>query len=349
MSTVRLRSLATALPPHALPQTTVLSEARRLLAPKFPQFERLVPAFETAGVDCRYSVAPLEWFAEPRSWPERNALYLRGARDLFREAAEGALDRAGLNADQVDCAVTVSSTGLATPTLEAQVADDMGFRPDMRRVPVFGLGCAGGVTGLATARALAAADPGSIVLLVVVETCTLSFRSDRLRKADIIATVLFGDGAAAAVLCTDAPDTAPELGRGTEHRWPGTLDIMGWAVEDDGLSVIFDRSIPQFVTDHFRTAFDAALDRCGLRHVDLTRVVAHPGGTKVIEALEPALDLAPGTMNHERDTLRAAGNMSAPTVLFVLERVIAAGGTGQMMMAALGPGFTGSFLPIRLP
>ncbi|WP_245866862.1 type III polyketide synthase [Oceaniglobus roseus] len=345
---VRLLGLATALPPHALPQDEVLAEARRILAPKFPQFEKLVPAFTTAGVDCRYSVAPLDWFAEPRDWPERNALYLEGATGLFAEAARRALADAGLDARDVDVVVTVSSTGLATPTLEARAAKEMGFRDDVRRVPVFGLGCAGGVTGLATARALAAADPGVKVLMVSVECCTLSFRTDRLRKADIIATVLFGDGAAAAVLSTDAAYGAPEFGRGVEHRWPDTLDIMGWAVEPDGLSVIFDRSIPQFATDNFRAATDAALKAGGMEIGALDRIVAHPGGTKVLEALEPALDLHDGALDHERATLRASGNMSAPTVLFVLERVLKARETGQMMLAALGPGFTASFLPLRV-
>ncbi|EKE44393.1 naringenin-chalcone synthase [Oceaniovalibus guishaninsula JLT2003] len=341
---VRLRGLGTALPPHALPQDAVLAKARELLAPRFPQFDKLAPSFTNAGVDCRYSVAPMDWFEQPRDWPQRNAMYLDGATRLFIDAARAALDDAGLAAGDVDICVTVSSTGIATPTLEARAAAELGFRPDLRRVPLFGLGCAGGVTGLACARAVAAAHPGTTVLMVAVETCTLSFRLDRLRKADIIATVLFGDGAAAAVL--DSGDSGPVLGQGREHMWPDTLDIMGWQMDTDGLGVIFDRSIPAFAEAEFRGAAQDALAQAGLGLDAVDRFVCHPGGAKVVEALETALSLPDGTLDHERAVLRAAGNMSAPTALFVLKRALDAGVSGRLMLTALGPGFTASFLPV---
>ncbi|KAF0676143.1 type III polyketide synthase [Profundibacterium mesophilum] len=354
--TVRLRGLGTALPPHALPQSQVLEAARALLAPQFPHFERLVPAFDAAGVEMRHSVVPMDWFHVPHGWEERNAAYMKGATELFIRAAKAALADARIAAAEVDIVVTVSSTGIATPTLDAQAAGALGLRPDTRRVPLFGLGCAGGVTGLATARALAAASPGATVLLVAVETCSLAFRSERPRKADIIATVLFGDGAAAAVVTSGGgpPDPAAEPGgRGTpivheghEHRWPDTLGIMGWDVKDDGLGVVFDRSIPQFARDEFRAAAMAALSRMGRDVEDVERFVCHPGGTKVMLALEEALDMPQGRLDHEREVLRGAGNMSAPTVLFVLKRCLEAGERGDLVMAALGPGFTASFLPI---
>lgn len=340
---VALAGLGTALPPHKLPQDEVLARARRVLSPRFPQFEKLAPAFLNAGVEARHSLAPFEWFEEPRGWSERNDLYLDGATRLYADAARAALESAGWTAGEVDVAVTVSSTGVATPTLEARAADALGFRPDLQRVPLFGLGCAGGVTGLAVARRLALARPGARVLVVAVEACTLSFRSDRLRKADVIATVLFGDGAAAA--CLTAGGGAVTLGDGLERRWPDTLDIMGWAVDDTGLGVIFDRSIPEFAEAEMPGAARAALDASGLADVD--RWVCHPGGAKVVVALEAALGLAPGTLDAEREVLRAAGNMSAPTVLFVLDRVLRAGARGRMMAVALGPGFTASFLPLE--
>ena len=345
---VNLLGLATALPPNVLPQSIVLDNARRILGPRYAQFERMVPAFANSGVEKRHSVETLDWFQTPKSWVERNESYLRGAERLFVEAATRALADAGLPAQEIDTIVTVSSTGIATPTLEARASAELGFRTDVRRVPLFGLGCAGGVTGLAMARTLAAARPGSRVLVVAVECCTLSFREDRLQKADIIATVLFGDGAAAAIVSTDAP--APDrpqvaLDPGEEHTWPDTLPIMGWDVDDHGLGVVFDRSIPGFAAEHFRAAADSCLARSGLMVADLDRPVCHPGGTKVLEALEDCLDLAPGALDHERAVLREAGNMSAPTVLFVLEKALDAGFTGQTALCALGPGFTASFVP----
>lgn len=344
---VTIQGLATALPDHELPQNLVRQAAQRVLGPKFENFERLIPSFEQAGIGRRWSVAPLEWFERPHGWADRNHVYLEGTRKMFRDAATAALERAGWRADEVDVVVTVSSTGIATPTLEAQLAGCMGFRSDVMRVPVFGLGCAGGISGLAIAARLAQAQPGAKVLLVVVEACTPSFRSDRLQKADIIATVLFGDGAAAACLSTDAVRRGAEprlsLKAAHQHMWPDTLGIMGWDVNDDGLGVIFDRSIPGFAAEHFAPAVDGALAAAGLERADIDRFVCHPGGAKVVQAIETALDLPPDSLDAERAVLHDCGNMSAPTVLFVLERVLAADQTGRMLACALGPGFTASF------
>jgi len=346
---VHLHGLATALPPHELPQDIVQTKAERILGPKYPQFKRLMRSFTSAGIDRRYSVVPLEWFEEDHGWQDRNAAFLDGGLALFINSAEAALANAGWAADEVDCVVTVSSTGIATPTLEAQASARLGFREDVRRVPVFGLGCAGGVSGLSLAQSLANATPGAKVLLVVVETCTLSFRTDRLQKADIIATVLFGDGAAAACLSTDTTvGQQVQVHGGTQITWPDTLRIMGWEVDDTGLGVVFDRAIPDFVTEHFETAATRALTAIGLSRDSIDRFVCHPGGAKVVTALEGALHLQQGSLQAERDVLREAGNMSAPTVLFVLERVLREGATGQMMAAALGPGFTAAFLPMHV-
>lgn len=346
---VYLHAISTAVPPHDLDQAEVARNARRLLAPHFPQFDRVAGAFETAGIERRHSVVPLDWFEAPHGWADRNARYMEGATALFAEAAERALIRAGWRADEVDCVITVSSTGLATPTLEAQALRRVGFRSDILRVPLFGLGCAGGISGAIVARLMALAQPGSRVLLVVVEACTLSFRTDRLTKADIVATVLFGDGAAALCLSTGLPKgPAITLGTPHQHTWPDTLPIMGWKVEDGGLGVIFDRSIPDFVSREFAAVAEEALDRAGLSRDGVDRFVCHPGGSRVIEALEQVLRLDQGSLDAEREVLRAHGNMSAPTVLFVLDEVLRAGRNGHMMACALGPGFSAAFLPIHV-
>jgi hypothetical protein len=187
---VQLQALSTAVPPHRLPQDMVATRAQAMLGPRYPQFERMLKTFQTSGVETRYSAAPLEWFDDPHGWADRNTIYLQGAVDLFLAVARDALAQAGWRADEVDAVVSVSSTGIATPTLEALAFGARGFRPDIERVPVFGLGCAGGVSGLSIARTQAVAQPGAKVLPVVVELCTLSFRADRLQKADIIATDL---------------------------------------------------------------------------------------------------------------------------------------------------------------
>lgn len=321
-----------------------------ILGGKYPQFERLSRSFENSGIDRRYSVAPLDWFSDPHGWSDRNTAFLAGAKLMFIEAAQKALDDAGWQGSDVDTVVTVSSTGIATPTLEAQVFSDMGFREDILRVPLFGLGCAGGVSGLSVSQSLATANPGSKVLLVVVEACSLAFRSDRLQKADIIATVLFGDGGAAACLSSDAPadKKVVALDRGYQKMWPDTLGIMGWDVDETGFGVVFDRAIPGFVTEEFADAAAGALEASNLKRDQIDRFVCHPGGAKVVEAIEGAMHLEQGSLVAERETLRKSGNMSAPTVMFVMKEVLDAGTSGQMMACALGPGFTASFLPFHV-
>lgn len=349
--TVYLNGIATAVPPNELPQNLVLENARRILGPRYEQFEKMARTFETSGVQGRYSMVSFDWFEEPKNWPQRNGQYLECARTLYIEVARRALADAGLRADQVDTVVTVSSTGIATPTLEALAWKAMGFRGDIHRVPVFGLGCAGGVSGLSIARSLAAAHPGSHVLMVTLEACTLSFRSDRLQKADIIATTLFGDGAAAACLSTDRlhPDRPGiRLGSGQEELWEDTLDIMGWDVDEAGLGVIFDRSIPAFAEQNLASAVDRALYRAELQRRDIDRFVCHPGGAKVVEAIEASLALDSDSLQQERSVLKQYGNMSAPTVLFVLKKVLDDRCSGQMVLCALGPGFTASFMPLKV-
>ncbi len=347
---VYLHGLATALPPYSLSQSEVRERASVIFGEKYPQFERLAKTFDTAGIDNRYSVVPIDWFSQDHGWSDRNAAFISGAKAMFIDAAQRALDDANWQGAEVDCVVTVCSTGIATPSLEAMAFSEMGFRDDIMRVPIFGLGCAGGVSGLATAQSIAAGRPEAKVLLVVVETCSLSFRADRLQKADIIATVLFGDGSAAACISSAAPASGNvvSLGQGHQQMWPDTLDIMGWDVDETGFGVVFDRSIPSFVTEEFAAATQGALKSANLNHAQIERYVCHPGGAKVVDAIEGALHLDQGSLDAERDTLRAAGNMSAPTVMFVMKSVIDAGKTGQMMACALGPGFTASFLPFHV-
>jgi len=342
----QLVSIATAVPPFCFEQRDVAAAAHRDFAGRFDDFERLSAVFLSSGILRRYAVRPLEWYFEPLGWPERSKAYLDGGVQLFMDAATKALDRAGLTAAQVDTVVTISSTGIATPSLEARVAGRMGFRADIERVPVFGLGCAGGVTGLSIASRLAQSRPGSVVLMVAIELCTLAFRLDELTKANIVATALFGDGAAACVLRTGA-DGLAALEMSGQHIWPDTLDIMGWSIDPQGFGVIFDRDIPPFAEANMKPAIVGILERAGLGMDDIDRFTFHPGGTKVVNALERAFSLGQGSLNHEREILAEYGNMSAPTALFVLERVIRAGLPPRTLVTAMGPGFTATCASLK--
>jgi alkylresorcinol/alkylpyrone synthase len=216
----------------------------------------------------------------------------------------------------------------------------------VERVPVFGLGCAGGVSGLWIAARLAASRPGSVVLLVAVETCTLAFRLDKLTKANIVATALFGDGAAACIVRAGDAGVA-EIEMSGQHTWRDTLDIMGWSVDPEGLGVIFDRAIPPFAESNLRPAIEAILSKSNLNVQDVDRFACHPGGAKVINALEDALTLKRGTLDHERNVLSEFGNMSSPTALFVLDRLIASRLPPRTLLTGMGPGFTVSCVSLK--
>lgn len=343
---VKLVSVGTALPLHIIDQRDAAVASHQAFSSRFGDFERLAKVFDSSGIRRRYGVRPIDWYLRTAGWPDRNAAFVEGASALFVAAANRALSAAQLVAANVDTIVTVSSTGIATPSLEARVARQMGFRDDVERVPVFGLGCAGGVTGLSIAARLAASRPGSVVLLVAVETCTLAFRLDKLTKANIVATALFGDGAAACIVSARREGVA-EIEMSGQHIWPDTLDIMGWSVDPEGLGVIFDRAIPPFAEENLRPAIEGILSKAGLSVQDVDRFACHPGGAKVIDALETALTLKKGTLDHERTVLSECGNMSSPTALFVVDRLIASGLPRRTLLTAMGPGFTLSCVSLR--
>ncbi|KAA1058841.1 type III polyketide synthase [Azospirillum argentinense] len=346
--TPRILSLATALPPHRLGQDEALGVARAVFGPRMRDFERLVPVFANTGIETRHAVMPIDWYMEPRGWPERTAAFRDGALALLEEAAGRALAHAGLRPQDVDAIVCASTTGIATPSLEALLLERMGFRPDTVRLPLFGLGCAGGVLGLTRAGQIAQAMAGRTVLFLVVELCTLAFRAAEATPTNVVASALFADGAAAAVLRADAEGEEPRLVDGAEHTWPGTQDVMGWRVEDDGLGVIFSQSIPALIRNRLESVLDGFLDRRRLARGDLVGLIVHPGGAKVLHALEEVCTPVSAGLDDAWAVLRRCGNMSAASVLFVLERRIASGARGPHLMTALGPGFTAAMAQVDL-
>lgn len=342
----RILSLATAVPPHKLGQADVLRAAQNHFGPNNPSFERLMSVYRNAAVERRHSCVPLAWYTEGHTFRERNELYVAHATALLVEAAERAIAEAGLTTDDIGGIVTVSSTGVATPSLDALVMEQMQLPRNLLRLPVFGLGCAGGVVGLSRASALARAEPEKNILLLVVELCGLTFRHNDFSKSNIVATALFGDGAAGAVISCQGRGPAIECWG--EHTWPDTLGIMGWDVRDDGLAVIFSRDIPSFVSHEMGRAVEAFLAENGLERTDINSFVCHPGGVKVVDALKTLFGLAPGALVHARDVLRDFGNMSAATVLFVLRAALDERRPNvRHLLTTLGPGFTAGFATVR--
>ncbi len=337
--------LATALPPYAISQTM----ARDMAASHFDRFlrhmDRLTSVFQHAKIDMRYFVTPPEWWLSgPHSFKETNDIYLREATNLAAVAIERALADANVTLAEVDNLIVVSSSGIATPSLDAHLINCLGMRSDVRRTPIWGLGCAGGVAGLARAAEIAAARPDSITVLVAVETCGLTFQFGEYSKKNFISTSLFADGAAAVVMAGSArAESGIRVIESRSTLWPDTLRVMGWDVIDTGLEVVFGAQIPRYVVDLFRPEVERFLTAQNLRLDAITHNVFHPGGAKVIEAYQTALGLTEDQLRASWEVLRQFGNMSSPTVLFVLDYIRRhdqpqSGEYG--LLAALGPGFS---------
>jgi alkylresorcinol/alkylpyrone synthase len=338
----RILAVATAVPPFVLGQNEVMRRIDLALGPRSREIVRLLPMFGNTGIERRYSCVPIEWYERLHEWPERNQVYLESAIDLLESATHRVLERAGRRAEEIDAIVAVSTTGIATPSLDALLMERMNLRRNVQRLPIFGLGCAGGAIGLARASAVARTNPGALVLFLVVELCALCFRRDDFSKSNIVATALFGDGAAAALISSEGHGA--KIVAGGEYTWPDSLDVMGWEVTRDGFKAIFSRDIPELVTTKLHEVAVDFLAGHELTLGDVDTFICHPGGAKVLDALETAFELESGALGVARDVLRDYGNMSAATVMFVLERTIGDSlPWKRALVSALGPGFTAGF------
>ena len=339
-----LLALTSAVPAHVIDQADAATRAQAMFSGR-ADITRLMPVFTNTVIDRRYSCVPIDWYSEPHGWKDRTALYIENSVDLFEKVARACLAQANLRPADIDAIVTVSTTGIATPSLDALIVERMQLRRDIRRLPIFGLGCAGGVIGLSRAAQIASALPGANVLFLAVELCALTFRKNDVSKSNLVATALFGDGAAGAILSTEG--TGPVVAASGEHTWANSLDIMGWEVEEDGLKARFAQSIPSLVANEFKPVLHEFLHTHDLRLDDIEAFACHPGGAKVLDALEDAFGIARGALTDSRSVLRDYGNMSAVTALFVLERMNWREQPRRTLMAALGPGFSCAFLVLE--
>ena len=344
----KILSVATALPPYRIGQGEVKEFARGMFSGAHGDFERLLRIFDNTNIDGRHFCVPAAWFERDRSFTEKNALYVEHALDLSEKAARRALDRAGAEPGDVGAIFFVSTTGLSTPSLDSKLIFRLGLSQHTRRVPIWGLGCAAGVAGLARTADHASLYPGELALLVGVELCGLTFQRGDLSKANLVSTSLFADGAAAAVLGSGAE--GPELIGSHSTTWPDTEDIMGWDLVETGFKVRISRSIPALVRQRMSENLLAACTSVDLSPEDLVHFLNHPGGTKVLDALEEVLGLEPGGLALPREVLRECGNMSSVTVMFVLERFLRSGEfkAGDIgVLSALGPGFSAEHVFFR--
>jgi alkylresorcinol/alkylpyrone synthase len=335
-----LLSVGTALPQHRISQAEVMAILARAKGKALPP--RMAEILGNTGIQTRYVAMPPEYYFGERSWPDRAQVYESAAMDLFAKAAAQALERAHLKPVDIGQIICVSTTGTMTPSLPSRMIAQMGFAPDTRVVPLFGYGCAGGVIGLGIAADLWRAAPEKPVLLVSVELCSIAYDHARMDKKDMVATALFADGCAATVIGTGS---GPKLSAFAQHVWPGTLDMMGWQIGDTGFDLVLARDIPAFIAHGFAPVCDAFLAKHGIDKANMPEPVCHPGGGRVIDALA---DYFASDLPATRQVLAEHGNMSSPTVLFVLEALLARGPLqGPTVMTALGPGFVGAMGLLR--
>jgi alkylresorcinol/alkylpyrone synthase len=331
----RLMALGTALPPHRVTQGQVLEILAQAKGKALPP--RMAEILGNTGIEQRHIAMPPEFYFGERSWAERARVYEESSAALFQQAAGQALARAGLRPADIGEIVYISTTGTMTPSLPSRMIAAMGFGRDTRCVPLFGYGCAGGVIGLGVAADLYRASPAKPVLLVSLELCSIAYDHARMDKKDMVALALFADGCAAAVV---GAGEGPKLAAFASHVWPDTLDMMGWEIGDTGFDLVLARDIPLFVNSHFAPVCDAFLAEQGLSKSNMAEPACHPGGGRVVDALA---DYFGDDLAATRKVLRQNGNMSSPTVLFVLEALLAVRAiTKPTLMTALGPGFVGA-------
>ncbi len=341
----RIVSAGIAVPPTNATQLDAVEFARHHFSPNFADIDRLLAVYKSSRVETRQFCVPKEWFYSPHDLEEKNNTYIEWACRLGAEAAMKCFDKAVVFPEEIDHVIFVSITGFATPSIDARLANILKLRSDITRVPVWGLGCAGGANGLAMAYDYIKAYPKSKVLLVAVELCGLTFQFGDLSKNNLVATALFGDGAAAVLL--DGAEGGPEIIDTKSTLWPDSLDVMGWNILNEGMQVVFAKAIPSIVSKYARENIESFIARHNLTLDDISYFLFHPGGAKVLDAYREALCLGPDALALSEAVLREHGNMSSVTILYILERFLRSeykrpGAWG--LFGALGPGFSSQSL-----
>ncbi|WP_437079551.1 type III polyketide synthase [Streptomyces sp. enrichment culture] len=347
----------TALPPHHYPQDRLTEPIGDLCLAPGADRAVLRRLHASAGVRTRHLALPIERYAALRDFRESNEAWLTAGLDLAERALTTALAQAGLAPADVDLLVCASITGVAAPSLDARLAGRVGLRPDVKRLPVFGLGCVAGAAGLARVHDYLRGHPGGTAVLLTVELCSLTLQKGDDSRANLVAGALFGDGAAALVARATAtgragpePAAGPTVLATRSHLYPGTEHLLGWDVGAGGFRVVIDPAVPALVRRDLGAQVRGFLAGHGLGIADIGAWVCHPGGPKVLEAVADALALPDDALAPSRRSLAAVGNLSSASVLHILQGLTEAHrpapGTWGLLMA-MGPGFCSELVLLR--
>ncbi|HJV44572.1 MAG TPA: 3-oxoacyl-[acyl-carrier-protein] synthase III C-terminal domain-containing protein [Bacillota bacterium] len=338
--------------PYTIKQTDIKPFIKEMFSDVFADLERLLTVFENTDIDQRNFCVPMEWFREPHNFKEKNHLYIQQAVKLGKEALTNCLANANLTINDITHLFFISTSGLSTPSIDARIMNELMDSPlvQVKRTPIWGLGCAGGAGGIARAMDYCLAYPKEIVAVISVELCGLTFQPNDLSKSNLVATSLFADGAAAVLVAGDQAKASGSLKmvHSQSILWNNTLDVMGWDISSSGFHVIFSKDIPTFVQNQVAQTLQKFLqehDRSSPDHF-----ILHPGGKKVLEAYQKALNIPIDKLNLARKVLRENGNMSSSTVLYVLNEFLQneVANKGEIgLITALGPGFSSEMLLVE--
>ncbi len=330
-----------ALPRHYASQEEIWAQLQAVWSRDHFNPERLEQLHRHTRVQGRYLALPLDRYLELDTFGKRNDVWLAAATDLGAEVASAALTRAGLGPRDIDHLFFVSVTGIGTPNIDARLVNRLGFRTNVKRTPIFGLGCVAGVAGIARATDALRGYPGQRALLISVELCSLTIQAQDTSVANVIASGLFGDGAAAVVLCAD-DGPGPRVMDTEAVFYPDTERMMGWDVVDTGFKIVLSAKVPELARAHVGDDVGRFLARHGLVPGAIKHWMAHTGGPKVLEAFSDALALPAGALDRSWQSLESVGNLSSASVLCVLDAFLRdeAGRPGEFgVLLALGPGF----------
>ncbi len=347
----RIRAVARALPPHYADQETLIAAFRHAWAGAHFNVERLAELHRAVQVKGRYLALPIGEYPGLVSFAARNEAWRRCAVEIGAQAVGEALRSAGLAPHDVDHLFFVTTTGLATPSVDALLVNRLGLRTDVRRSPLFGLGCAGGAAALGRAADWLASAPGGVAVVLSVELCSLTLQREDLSIPNIIASGLFGDGAAAAVLTGPSrSDDGPRVVASASSFYRDTERVMGWDIVDSGFKIVLSASVPDVVRARVGGDVDRFLARHGRSRADIRHWLAHTGGPRVLHAFEDALGLPPAALARSHRSLAEVGNLSSAAVLFVLGELLESGEArpGDLgLLAAMGPGFCAELVLLR--
>ncbi|MGI8988563.1 MAG: type III polyketide synthase [Bryobacteraceae bacterium] len=351
---MHIASVASAFPKYRYKQSTLAAAFARHWGPEIAASVPLARIHSRVGVETRHLAYPIETYERLKTWGEANDLWIAAALDLGQKAVCRALARADVSRSEIGAIFFVSISGIASPSIDARLVNLMGLSPNIKRIPIFGLGCVGGAAGIARASDYVKAYPDQVALVLSVELCSLTIQRDDLSMANLISTGLFGDGAAAVLVSGSNRDrhelSGPKIVETRSVFYPDSEHVMGWAVSEKGFRIVLSPEVPHVVKKFLARDVDAFLAGEGLTRADIDSWILHTGGPKVLEATAEALELRDGALDVSWRCLSETGNLSSASVLVVLEQFTTKHRPCEgsySVLAAMGPGFCSELVLLR--